>query len=210
MGDWLITSPNQDIIWHPPWDKHNVRLCADARYGFDDLTLWPQAYVVEYPHLSAIPRKPDDPNDLLSVMWWDPTESDFTRCPNSLVHGLGQLSKNMLEKFDACWKELVKRMEEYKAKACSPNYYLVSLSKAMNHAGVHLGCIPSLFREMNFGVTEFQRYFLETLSTLCRDYIINNNDSIIKNTCIIIIWSCNHLHKHYRVMQEDRSVDQTL
>ena len=44
----------------------------------------------------------------------------------------------------------------------------------------------------------------------CRDYIISNNDSIIKNTCIIIIWSYNLLYKHYRVMQEDRSVDQTL
>ena len=40
---------------------------------------------------------------------------------------------------------------------------------------------------------------------MCQDYIISNNDSIIKNTYKIIIWSCNHLHKHYRVMQEHRS-----
>ena len=48
------------------------------------------------------------------------------------------------------------------------------------------------------------------LKEKCRDYTISNNDNIIKNTCIIVIWSCNYLHKHYRVMQEDRSVDQTL
>ena len=169
MGDWLITSPNQDVIWHPPWDKRSVRLCADARYGFDDPTLWPQAYVIEYTHLGAIRRKPDDPNDPLSIMWWDPTESDFTHCPNGLVHGLGQLSKNMLEKFDACREELVKRIDEYKVKTSSPNYYLLALSKAMNHAGIRLGCIPSSFREMNFGVTEFQRYYLEMLGIL--DYL---------------------------------------
>ncbi|KAK2459567.1 hypothetical protein APHAL10511_008416, partial [Amanita phalloides] len=156
IGDWLITLPNQDVIWHPPWDKCNVCLRADARYGFDDLTLWPQAYVIEYPHLGAIPQKPDDLNDLLSIMWWDPMESDFACCPSGLVNGLGQLSQDMCEKFDTHRKELVQRINEYKVKACSPNYYLLSISKAMNHAGIHLGCIPSLFQEMKFGVTKFQ------------------------------------------------------
>ena len=36
--------------------------------------------------------------------------------------------------------------------------------------------------------------------SVCRDYTISNNDSIIKNTCIIVIWSCSHLHKHYRII----------
>ena len=168
IGDWLVTSPNQDVIWYPPWDKRNVRLRADVRYGFDDPTLWPQAYVIQYPHLGAIPRKPDDPNDPLSIMWWDPTESDFTRCPG-LVDGLGQLSKDMCEKFDACRNELLQRIDKYKAKTNTPNYYLLSIGKTMNHAGIRLGCIPSSFQEMNFGVTEFQRYYLETLGLL--DYL---------------------------------------
>ena len=89
-------------------------------------------------------------------MWWDPTESDFAGCPNSLVDGLGQLSKDMCEKFDACREELVRKVDEYKAKMSSPSYYLLSICKTMNHAGIHLGYIPSSFREMNFGVTEFQ------------------------------------------------------
>jgi len=169
MGDWLITTPNQDVIWHPPWDKRSVRLRADARYGFDDPMLWPQAYVIEYPHLGAIPRKPDDPNDPLSIMWWDPAESNFAYSLNDLVDGLGQLSRDMCEKFDACRKELLRRIDEYKAKANVPNYYLLSIGKAMNHAGVRLGCIPSSFQEMKFGVTEFQRYYLETLGLL--DYL---------------------------------------
>lgn len=169
IGNWLITTPNQDVIWLPPWDKRHVRLRADARYGFDDPTLWPQAYVIQYPHLGAVPRKPDDPNDPLSIMWWDPTESDFARSPNELVDGLGQLSREMCEKFDTCRRELLGRIDEYKAKTHPANYYLLSISKAMNHAGVRLGFLPSSFQEMNFGVTEFQRYYLETLGLL--DYL---------------------------------------
>ena len=169
IGDWLITTPNQDVIWHPPWDKRSVRLRSNARYGFDDPTLWPQAYVIQYPHLGAIPRKPDDPHDPLSLMWWDPTESDFVLSPNALVDGLGQLSRDMCEKFDTCRRELVRRIDEYKGNTNSPNYYLLSIGKAMNHAGIRLGCIPSSFQEMNFGVTEFQRYYLETLGLL--DYL---------------------------------------
>jgi hypothetical protein len=49
-----------------------VKLRADIRYGPDDPTLWPQPWVGLYCHLGAIPRKPDDPNDSLSIMWWDP------------------------------------------------------------------------------------------------------------------------------------------
>lgn len=169
INDWLITTPNQDIIWLPPWGKRRVRLRADVRYGFDDPTLWPQAYIIQYPHLGAIPRKPDDPNDPLSIMWWDPTEHDFHRSANDLVDGLGQLARDKYEKFDTCRKGLLRKVDEYKAKASSPNYYLLSISKAMSHAGVRLGCIPGSFLEMKFGVTEFQRYFLETLGLL--DYL---------------------------------------
>jgi hypothetical protein len=54
-----------------------VKLRADKRYGPDDATLWPQPWVEMFCHLGAIPRKPDDPNDDLSIMWWDPTPDDF-------------------------------------------------------------------------------------------------------------------------------------
>jgi len=169
LGDWLITTPNQDIIWLPPWSQRRVRLRADVRYGFDDPTLWPQSYVIEYPHLGAIPRKPDDPNDPLSIMWWNPSEFDFVPLPNNLVNGLGQLAQDKCKKFDICRRDLIRKVDEYKAKTNSPNYYLLTISKAMNHAGIRLGCLPSSFQEMKFGVTEFQRYYLETLGL--HDYL---------------------------------------
>ena len=73
---------------------HNseVKLRADVRYGLDDPMLWPQPWVANYCHLGAVPRKPDNPNDPLSIMWWDPTGDDFESFGGSLIDGLGQLS----------------------------------------------------------------------------------------------------------------------
>ena len=63
--------------------KKEVYMRADYRYGPDDPTLWPQPWIVQYPHLGAIPRKPNDPKDTLSIMWWDPTcETDWANCPD--------------------------------------------------------------------------------------------------------------------------------
>ena len=76
--------------------KSEVKLRADIRYGPDDPTLWPQPLVEVYCHLGAIPRKPDDPNDHLSIMWWDPTLDDFKSFSGSLVDGLGELSRSKL------------------------------------------------------------------------------------------------------------------
>ena len=73
-----------------------AKLHADIRYGPDDSILWPQPLVETYRHLGAIARKPDDSNDSLSIMWWDPTLDDFKSFGGSLVGGLGELSGSKL------------------------------------------------------------------------------------------------------------------
>jgi hypothetical protein len=170
IRNWLITTPNQDIIWEPPWGSRNVRLRSDVRYAMDDPTLWPQPYIIDYPHLGAIPRKPDDDRDPLSIMWWNPTEHDFIRSPNALVDGLGQLSKARHEKLDLLKKQLLERVEQYKKTNPAPNHVVLSVSKAMHHSCIRLGFMSTTFLEMKFGVTEFQRYYLETAGLL--DYLV--------------------------------------
>lgn len=54
-----------------------IYLHSDFRYGPDNHTLCPQPYLNEYPHLGAIPMRPEDPEDPLSIMWWNPTLDDF-------------------------------------------------------------------------------------------------------------------------------------
>jgi hypothetical protein len=77
IGDFVCTMPNQTRIFLLLMQKSEVKFCADTRYGPDDTTLWPQPWVEMYCHLGAIPRKPDNPNDRLSTLWWDPTLDDF-------------------------------------------------------------------------------------------------------------------------------------
>ena len=55
-GEYFITSSNQTCIYTPPLgDQHQVRLCADSRYGDDDPVLWPQPYMPYHSHFGAIP-----------------------------------------------------------------------------------------------------------------------------------------------------------
>jgi len=59
---WVISTPNQDTIPTPSWEKRKVCLLADLWYGLDNHTLWSQGFVPMYPHLTAIPCKSKDPN----------------------------------------------------------------------------------------------------------------------------------------------------
>ena len=88
VGDFVCTMPNQTCIFLPLMQKSEVKLRADIRYGPDDATLWPQPWVKMFCHLCAIPRKPEDPNDPLSIMWWDLTLDDFKSFGGSLIDGL--------------------------------------------------------------------------------------------------------------------------
>lgn len=86
--------------------KKEVYLRADVRYGPDDPTLWPQPWTAQFPHLGAIPRKRDDINDPLSIMWWDPTREDFESSDNGLVDGLGVLSRSKVRLFQEMMESL--------------------------------------------------------------------------------------------------------
>lgn len=124
---------------------------------------------MEYPHLASIPRKPANSDDPLAIMWWDPTQSDFVRSPNSLVKDLGQLSPSRFDTFHAMKVQLLARVQEYQKAAERPNAMVLNLAKAMQHACVRLGFLSTSYREMRFGVAEFQRYYLEVVGAL--DYL---------------------------------------
>ena len=163
---WAVTTPNQDTIPTPPLRDCNVHLRADLRYGLDDHTLWPQAFVPEYPHLAAIPRKPEDPHHPLSIMWWNPTISDFVPCSNSLIEGLGQLAPSRFKALDDCRRDVDARVRAYVKVTEKPDNLVQNLLQVTRHSGVRICSLQTTFLEMLFGVTEFQRYFLELLGLI--------------------------------------------
>ena len=95
-------------------ESTEVKRRADVRYGPDDPTLWPQPWVKLYCHLGAIPRKPDDPNDSLSIMWWDPFCDDFESFGGSIVNGLGQLLGSKLLSLQKMMSSIEDRIKDHK------------------------------------------------------------------------------------------------
>ena len=153
----------------PPFWNTDVKLCADVRYGPDDPTLWPQPWVEVYCHLGAIPRKPNDPNDPLAIMWWDPTRDDFKSFDGSLVDGLGELSGSKLLSLRTMMSSMEDRIEDHKSAFPKTNNLLLLLVRAMQDAFTRLNSLKTTFSEMSVGVTEFQRYYLEIRG--CLDYL---------------------------------------
>jgi hypothetical protein len=169
LPGYVCTTPNQDKIPLPPMRQGEVFLRSDYRYGPDDPTLWPQPYLTRYPHLGAIPRRPEDPDHSLSIMWWNPTRDDFRPLKNDVMEGLGQLSLSYLWKFEEMMKETEDKITEYRKTTSKPNPLLFLLAISMRHALFRLRSLKSAFGQMRFGVTEFQRYYLETHALL--DYL---------------------------------------
>jgi hypothetical protein len=101
-------------------------------------------------------------------MWWNPTRDHFKSFDSSLVDGLGELSRTKFLSFQAMATTLEDRVENYK-KTSKPNNLLSSLVKAMQDACLRLGSLKTTYSEMRFGVTEFQRYYLEARG--CLDYL---------------------------------------
>ena len=145
---------------------------SDYHYGPDDHTLWPQPYLVNYPYLGAIPKKPEDLDDPLSIMWWDPTRDDFEPCEAGVLEGLGQLSRSKFKELEKMMHDIQDRITKCRKGpliTTNANTLLHSPDRAMNHACFHLYALKSAFGQMKFGVTEFQCYYLEIRGLL--DYL---------------------------------------
>jgi hypothetical protein len=162
-------TPNQTRIFLPATQSTEVKLRADLRYGPDDPMLWPQPWVDNYCHLGAIPRKPDDPNDSLSIMWWDPTSDDFESFGSSLVNGIGQLLGSKLPSLQKMMSNLEVRVESHKEAFPHPNKFFLMLVRAMQDSYACLDSLKTTFTEMRTTVTEFQCYYLEVYG--CLDYL---------------------------------------
>jgi hypothetical protein len=166
---FLYTTPNQDVIWVPGNTRDGVYLHADLRYGPHDPTLWPQFYVPDLCHLGAIPSKPMDPDDPLSIMWWNPTRGDFISSEFGVLDGLGKLRSTRYARFQTMKMEMANRVNEYRRNNPRPNNWVFALETTLVHACTRLGHLSTTFTLMVLGVTDFQRCYLELRGLL--DYL---------------------------------------
>ncbi|KDQ59771.1 hypothetical protein JAAARDRAFT_46407 [Jaapia argillacea MUCL 33604] len=129
-----------NVLWAPPLGTREIHLRADARFGNDDFTRWPQAYNSVYPHFMAIPRKPIDPTHELAPLWWTPMTIDHIPISGSIVTGLSRLA--------------------------GPSFNSLYHVK---HSCLCLRDIATPYKEMVFGVSEYQRFCLELVGFI--DYM---------------------------------------
>ena len=109
-----------------------------------------------------------DPDDPLSLMWWNPTQGDFVVWSGGVVDGIGLLRQTRYSRFEEMKKELDIRITTYHTKN-PPHELLLLLARDMANVLTRLGSLKTTFDQMVFGVTEFQRCYLETVGLL--DYL---------------------------------------
>lgn len=171
IGNWLYTTPHEEYIPIPSSGEREVRLREDYRFGPDDPTCWPQPYSERFPHLGFIARPPDDPNDPLHFLRWNPIQSDFVASTNGLAAGMGRLAPEHVETFKAHVTQIRARYSTYEKRldSKSPNVIAALLNTALSHSFIRLKSLPATYTQIRFGVTELQRLILELRAVL--DYL---------------------------------------
>jgi hypothetical protein len=109
-----------------------------------------------------------DPHNPLSFMWWNPTRGDFICHRGGAVDGIGLLSRARYSQFEEMKKELDSRITTYHAKN-PPHELVILLERDLHNVLTRLDSLRTTFDQMVFGVTEFQRCYLETIGLL--DYL---------------------------------------
>jgi hypothetical protein len=144
---------------------------VDGLYADDDPILWPQPYDRFNCHYGAIPS----PRSLSThlIIWWEPTREHFIplKDPASPIRGLGKLSDSKLGELQSSVAILLSRVQIFLSNQSKsrPPPTLGPMVKMIEHGLVRLGSVWTNFRQMEFGVRDVQRCWLDVRSML--DYM---------------------------------------
>lgn len=165
--DTVVTSPNADYVPEILDPSTEVKLRADLRYGPDDATLWPQPYLDNYPYLSVIKRKTQDPHSQRNVMWWLPKASDFEQSNAAMVKGVGTLTGTEMDSLKEQVRSLLKRVRDHRngdgrnLKKEEGSMLMDSGLVMLTHTWVRLDSSPGTLEEKCMELSEVQRSYLE-------------------------------------------------
>ncbi|KAJ6468152.1 hypothetical protein C8R47DRAFT_990141 [Mycena vitilis] len=141
---------------------HALFLRSDLRWGTDDPTRWPQQWTAHYCHLPAI-AKPGTRSDI-SVMWWNPTRSDFV-VGSSVTRGLGKLHYKCMAKLLEPINSLVNLCKELRDREHARNARVSPLFGVLINNILswieQLQSLPTTYNKMVFAIASVQSAFLE-------------------------------------------------
>ncbi|KAJ3709985.1 hypothetical protein C8R42DRAFT_729717 [Lentinula raphanica] len=76
-NDYLISSPNSNVLYAPPLSSRRVRLRRHFHFSHDDPLFYPQPFDETRPHLPLIRTPSPDPNHPFAAAWLIPSAEDF-------------------------------------------------------------------------------------------------------------------------------------
>ncbi|RDB20396.1 hypothetical protein Hypma_012500 [Hypsizygus marmoreus] len=168
-GRRIISSPNAYWIPKLKAGPRKVYPRADGRFAMEDRSLWPQYYSYGFDYIICIPRKPSDPNDPLSILWWDPQDSELSLVEgNSVDIRLYELPANRLAQLQVWRDRLVEEANEYQ-RTHKRSPLLGLITTALRHTWLRMSLGAMTRRQVIQLVPEFQRLCLDTRAWL--DYV---------------------------------------
>ena len=153
------------MIYTPP-SSSRMTFKRDCRLGMDDFLLWPQPFIDEHCHLAAIPRPPEqlNPNISTHILFSNALDDEhFVPNHSCTLAGLGNLSRNTLQKLKAVEENLQRKADIYSRDDAFPKKTPV-FANILGGVKLYieaLDCLPMTRRQLGFVFSEFQRSALE-------------------------------------------------
>ncbi|KAJ3826070.1 hypothetical protein F5880DRAFT_1610533 [Lentinula raphanica] len=85
-NNYLITSPNSNVLFAPPLSPQRVRLRRDLHFFHDDPLFYPQPFDELRPHLPLIWAPSNDPGHPFAAAWVLPSEKHFDEAGDMLYN----------------------------------------------------------------------------------------------------------------------------
>jgi len=167
-GQWFVTSPNMEFIPQPALGcTRNICICADFRYGEDNLLQWPQPYFALDCHLDAIPLCPG-PDNTMSIMWWQPEPKDFVPTTATTIGRLGLIDRKHFTYLSYMVSSLCSRTEEFMLVEPSgqKNEVIPSFMTVVRQGMKWLENLPMGRCQVFMNVWYVQRCYLEEVFTV--------------------------------------------
>ena len=159
----IITTPNCNVVFEPPLGgDRSLFLRSNLRFGDDDPLQWPQLYLSNRSYLPFILSCPPK-HDPLTVMWRLPDREDFIAVDGRVLEGVGKLERGFFNQLQRLSLDLLARAKNKKyEKLC----IVLELIPTLEHLLHRVEFIATNFRQVQLGVRETQRVYLELRAVL--------------------------------------------
>jgi hypothetical protein len=160
----VVSSPNFTRMPKFLFGPTTVRACLDGRYGLFDISQYPQRWSrTQYPHRACVQRRPQDPKDPLTILWYTPKRSDFIPLEGTVILEplLGRLSPDILARLYDLYEKIIKQLKEFRHWIPGSHTLTTWLEGGLRNVMSRLCTSHDTFRDLVLLFAEFSRLYLD-------------------------------------------------